>query len=188
MSELNSEMVMAASNSEVPKTLHRAAEIYEQRNAIYGNNYRRFGPVLALVLAGQQLNPADPDEMNRLGILVQIVAKLTRYGENFTRGGHDDSLDDNIVYSAMLKELDQEIRAGCVSQAFVERGGAAPMAPTAPRSQVQDNLHVVQSAPVDFSQIPHNEAAYESNEAPAPAEEELETGLGRTLRNRIKGL
>lgn len=90
----------------VPAELHKKAELYEQRNALYGDNYKRFGPILSLILAGQRLDTADAQQMNRLGTLVQIIAKVTRYGENFTRGGHEDSLDDIAVYSMMLKELD----------------------------------------------------------------------------------
>lgn len=92
----------------VPAQLRKAASIYEERNKLYGDNYKRFGPVLSLILAGQQLDPSDTHQMSRLGIFVQIVAKLTRYGENFTRGGHDDSLDDTAVYAMMLKELDND--------------------------------------------------------------------------------
>jgi len=90
----------------VATELHAKAEIYRTRNALYGDNYKRFGPMFSLMLAGQKLDTSNPDDMNRLGILVQIAAKMTRYGENFNRGGHDDSLDDIAVYSMMLKELD----------------------------------------------------------------------------------
>ena len=96
----------------VATELRAKAEIYQERNALYGDNYKRFGPILSLMLAGQTLNVGNASDMNRLGILVQVVAKLTRYGENFNRGGHDDSLDDIAVYSMMLKELDTLAREG----------------------------------------------------------------------------
>ena len=92
----------------VVNELEAKAAIYAERNKLYGNNYKRFGPILALILDTQDLDPRDPKQMNRLGVFVQIVAKMTRYGENFTRGGHNDSLDDIAVYSMMLKELDNE--------------------------------------------------------------------------------
>jgi hypothetical protein len=82
------------------------AGLYEQRSKVYGDNYKRFGPVLSLLLAGQQIDTTDFNQMNRLGVFIQIVSKMTRYGENFTRGGHDDTLDDISVYSIMQKELD----------------------------------------------------------------------------------
>lgn len=92
----------------VPRELAAKADMYAERNKIYGDNYKRHGPIMALIMATQQLNPADPKDMARFGIFTQIVAKVTRYGENFNRGGHDDSLDDISVYAMMLKELDSE--------------------------------------------------------------------------------
>lgn len=86
--------------------LHKKAELFAERNKLYGDNYKRFGKIMSLILAGQTIDTNDERALNRLGILFQIVAKITRYGENFSRGGHDDSLDDNSVYSMMLKELD----------------------------------------------------------------------------------
>jgi len=96
--------------SYVPDQLEAKAALYRERNKIYGDNYKRFGPILSLILSGQKLDPEDATQMNRLGILVQIVAKVSRYGENFSRGGHDDSLDDIAVYSMMLRELDNLAR------------------------------------------------------------------------------
>lgn len=91
----------------VVRELRVKADLYKQRNAVYGSNYHRFGPILSLILQGQKLDASDFQQMNRLGIFVQIIAKITRYGENFARGGHDDSLDDISVYAMMLKEMDQ---------------------------------------------------------------------------------
>lgn len=99
----------------VPEMLRDAAGIYEERNKLYGMNYKRFGKIMHLLFpSGPVLVDADPH--NRFGILVQIVAKITRYAENFARGGHDDSLDDMAVYAMMLKELDQELRTRSVDQ------------------------------------------------------------------------
>jgi hypothetical protein len=92
----------------VPDMLRDAAGIYEQRNKIYGDNYKKFGPAL------QQLFPnvvlRTPDDFNRFGILVQLFSKMSRYCNAFANGGHDDSLDDIAVYAMMLKELDVEAR------------------------------------------------------------------------------
>ena len=89
----------------VPEMLRDAAGIYEQRNKIYGDNYKRFGKVMALLFP-DGVTLKTEDDFNRFGIFVQLVSKETRYAENFLRGGHDDSLDDTSVYSMMLKELD----------------------------------------------------------------------------------
>lgn len=100
-------------NKFVPEALHQAAAIYEQRNALYGDNYKRFGKLLAALFPdGISIASAeDPVKAgNRLGVLIQILSKITRYCENFERGGHADSLDDLAVYAMMLRELDEGIK------------------------------------------------------------------------------
>jgi hypothetical protein len=42
-----------------------------------------------------------------MGLLVQIMSKLSRYCANFNQGGHEDSLDDLAVYSVLLQEVDK---------------------------------------------------------------------------------
>lgn len=99
----------------VPMALRSAANLYEERNAIYGDNYKRFGAtMLSLFPDGLTLN--DAANWNRLGILVQMVAKLTRYAPNFNRGGHNDSLDDLTVYSMMLMELDSDAKQAAADE------------------------------------------------------------------------
>lgn len=90
----------------VPEMLRDAAGIYEERNKLYGDNYKRFGGIM-LLLFPDGLELKTPDDFNRYGVFVQIVSKVSRYAEQFTKGGHPDSLDDNAVYSMMLQELDQ---------------------------------------------------------------------------------
>ena len=93
----------------VPQALRSAAAIYEQRNAIYGDNYKLFGLwVSVLFQSGIELRTSE--DFNRFGVLVQVLSKLSRYCANFDSGGHDDSLDDLAVYAMMLKELDCESR------------------------------------------------------------------------------
>lgn len=93
----------------VPRELRLKADIYEERNKVYGDNYKLFGSVIR-VMFPEGVHLETEEDHNRWGIFVQIVAKVTRYAANFHRGGHDDSLDDNAVYSMMLKELDNEAR------------------------------------------------------------------------------
>jgi len=91
--------------NKVPELLYNAARIYEERNKMYGDNYKRFGYILQQMFPkGLRLNSAE--EFNRFGVFVQIMAKCTRYAENFVNGGHPDSLDDTAVYAMMLQELD----------------------------------------------------------------------------------
>ena len=83
----------------------RAAErTYTERNKTYGDNYKKFGHVMqALFPNGVTINSAE--QWNRFGILVQKVGKLSRYVTN-PYVGHQDSVHDDICYSAMLEELD----------------------------------------------------------------------------------
>jgi hypothetical protein len=93
----------------VPEMLRDAAEIYEQRNTVYGDNYKNFGKwVNGLFPHG--IMAFGEHDINRLGVLVQILSKLSRYVQNFGDGGHKDSLDDLVVYVMMLQELDNERR------------------------------------------------------------------------------
>lgn len=93
----------------VPEMLREGAETYEERNALYGDNYKSFGLVMCSLFP-HGVSCKDVDDFNRLGVLVQIVGKLGRYCEQFEAGGHDDSLLDLAVYSQMLRELDEDIR------------------------------------------------------------------------------
>jgi len=90
----------------VPEMLIQAAELYTERNKLYGDNYKCFGSIMMALQQGMPNTIKSPEDWNRIGILVQMVAKLSRYVENFHRGGHADSLNDLAVYSMMLQELD----------------------------------------------------------------------------------
>jgi hypothetical protein len=94
----------------VPEMLRDAAAIYEQRNAIYKDNYKRFGDIFVQLMP-EGVTLQTPDDFNRFSLLVQVVAKMTRYGQNFVAGGHVDSLDDMVVYGMMLQEVDGEAKA-----------------------------------------------------------------------------
>jgi len=99
----------------VPDMLRQGADVYEQRNKVYGNNYKDFGLVMAgLFPAGMSFHTVN--DYNRLGIFVQIVSKLGRYANMFSLGGHDDSLLDLAVYTTMLRELDAEIRVNSIKE------------------------------------------------------------------------
>jgi hypothetical protein len=99
----------------VPELLRHAASIYEERNKIYGDNYKRFGSIVSLLFPNG-LTLENEDDHNRFGVFVQIVSKITRYAECFELGGHIDSLDDTAVYAMMLQELDNEIRVATVNR------------------------------------------------------------------------
>lgn len=93
----------------VPEELRKAAAIYEQRNTLYRDNYKKIGRV-AVQLFPKGITLMTDEDFNRFGLLWSILIKVTRYVEMFHDGGHDDSLDDITVYSQMLKEVDTEAR------------------------------------------------------------------------------
>lgn len=87
----------------VPEILREAASTYEQRNALYGNNYKLIGEIfVSLFPNGSTLNTSE--EWNRMFLLFQLIGKSTRYAAQFAEG-HKDSAHDSIVYAAMLEEL-----------------------------------------------------------------------------------
>jgi len=90
----------------VPEMLHAAAGIYEERNLLYQDNYKRFGPILKELFPDGIVLKSTHD-MNRFSLLIQMLAKFTRYGMQFSNGGHADSLDDLAVYAMMLQEVDR---------------------------------------------------------------------------------
>lgn len=88
--------------------LREAAQTYEERNKVYGDNYIRVGAVMeAHFPNGLFIRTAD--DWKRLHIFLLGVVKDTRYVTNWDAGGHADSSRDRTVYSAMLEEIDTEI-------------------------------------------------------------------------------
>ena len=90
------------------KILLAAAETNKAKSAEYGDNYLKFGSVMAAIFP-EGVAPASVQDHNRFHLFVQMTVKLTRYAENWGRGGHADSLMDLSVYAAMLRSLDEEI-------------------------------------------------------------------------------
>lgn len=85
--------------------LINAAKIFKAKDKEYVNSYHEFGDLcLSLFPEGIELKTAE--EMNRWAVLELMLVKIQRYCHHFLEGGHKDSLDDLIVYSSMLQELD----------------------------------------------------------------------------------
>ena len=98
---------MAKKTKSVPDALKHLADLYEKRNVLYGDDYKRHGErMMALFPNGVVLD--TPDDFNRFAIVQMLSSKLGRYSYNFFEGGHVDSLDDLSVYAQMLQELDSE--------------------------------------------------------------------------------
>lgn len=94
----------------VPDTLNKARDIFEERTKVYGGDdaYIQFGTILkALFPQGMRLE--SESDFARAANIIIIIRKLSRYTWNFEKGGHEDSVDDSIVYWALQKELDAQI-------------------------------------------------------------------------------
>lgn len=87
-----------------PDLLAAAAETFRERNALYGDNYLRFGDIMAQMFP-RGVTLATAADFNRFGQLFMCMCKITRYAEQFATGGHQDSARDLCVYAAMLEEM-----------------------------------------------------------------------------------
>jgi len=93
----------------VPDMLRECAKTFEERAAVYGENYKEHGELLVALFDGQErFNFQDPKDWNRMVLSIHIVAKLKRYTNNWDKGGHEDSLLDLSVYSQMLRDVDHD--------------------------------------------------------------------------------
>lgn len=86
--------------------LHKAAELFEERDKAYGSSYKQFGRVV-LAFFPDGITLKTEDDFTRWGMLNMIFSKMNRYCNNFSEGGHQDSLADMSVYPAMLAEIDK---------------------------------------------------------------------------------
>lgn len=102
------------------KFLEEAAQLYAQRNAVYGSNYKRVGAAInALFPNGVKLD--NEVAFNRWHIFELIMVKLSRWAVAVERGeSHKDSLEDLAVYAAILEEID-------TNAGFFDKGQAFPL-------------------------------------------------------------
>jgi hypothetical protein len=86
----------------VPRLLAAAAELYAEKNRVYGDNYLHFGHIMSgLYPEGVELTTEQ--DWTRMGIILNLVTCLSRYCH--APRGHVDSARDLTVYAAMLQEL-----------------------------------------------------------------------------------
>lgn len=90
----------------VSDRLRLMATLYEEKNKVYGDQYKRFGDIMMAILGPIHIRTAS--DYNRAMTLFNMITKIGRYSRNFSGEGHPDSLDDLSVYSQMLSELDDE--------------------------------------------------------------------------------
>jgi hypothetical protein len=80
--------------------LAKMADTYRERNAVYGDNWRRVGDVM-MSLYPEGMHLQDADAFNRWHLFELIVVKLTRFANS--KLTHVDSIHDIAVYAAMLE-------------------------------------------------------------------------------------
>jgi hypothetical protein len=90
--------------TDVAAVLKEAAEVFQQRNEIYKDAYLVVGKVTA-ALFPEGVTLITEEDHNRWHLLELIIVKLTRYAANWD-SGHPDSMDDLMVYGAMIQALD----------------------------------------------------------------------------------
>lgn len=98
-SEANTEFGRLVTNH-----LREMADLFEKRNAVYKDNYRMVGRIMA-VLFPEGLTLKTEDDFNKFHLYMLAIVKQSRYAINYVKG-HTDSLDDEIVYLSMVNALD----------------------------------------------------------------------------------
>jgi hypothetical protein len=88
----------------VPDLLRAAAQTFEERNAIYGSNYKNVAHVMR-ALFPEGINP-ELVVQEEWHLFELIIVKLTRFANsNLT---HLDSIHDATVYAAMVEAAVKE--------------------------------------------------------------------------------
>lgn len=87
--------------------LSAAATTFCEKRKQYGNNYRVIGKVMSAMFPNGLMIKTEED-WNRIHLFLLSMVKKTRYANNYEKGGHEDSVIDDIVYLAMLHEIDDE--------------------------------------------------------------------------------
>lgn len=88
--------------------LAEAAKTFAERHAVYGDNYLNVGGALQ-ALFPDGIEVFTTDDHNRFHIFMLVLVKLSRYANNWKKGGHQDSIRDAAVYAAMLESIDEDI-------------------------------------------------------------------------------
>lgn len=80
------------------------AGLYRERNAVYKDNYKHIGGMMA-ALFPDGITLRTPNDHVRFHLFVLAMVKVTRYTNNW-KTGHSDSAKDAAVYMAMLDAVD----------------------------------------------------------------------------------
>lgn len=92
----------------VSELLSSLAGLYAERNAVYKDNFRRVGDVMVALFPDGPPKLETTADYCRWHLFELAIVKLSRYAVAYNAGGHVDSLDDLIVYMAMVAACDRE--------------------------------------------------------------------------------
>lgn len=81
--------------------LEQAAATFAERNAVYQDNYKAVGPIMAALFPDGA--PPELLHSDHFHLLELIVVKLTRFAR--TGSTHKDSMRDIAVYAAMIESI-----------------------------------------------------------------------------------
>jgi hypothetical protein len=85
----------------VPELLRAAAQTFEDRNAVYGSNYKMVGPMVKILFPDGV--PSELVTSDRWHLFELMLVKISRFAiSNLT---HKDSIHDTTVYAAMVESL-----------------------------------------------------------------------------------
>ena len=85
--------------------LEEMAKTFRERSAMYKNNYKQIGAVMA-ALYPDGITLKTIDEHNRFHLFLMMQIKMTRLVNMNLK--HQDSCHDIAVYSAMLESLQED--------------------------------------------------------------------------------
>jgi hypothetical protein len=88
--------------------LRQAATLFEARGGVYRDNHERLAGMLAAAFP-DGIKLATPEDHARFELFALVLVKLTRYAVQWP-DSHIDSIDDAIVYLAMLGARDANNR------------------------------------------------------------------------------
>lgn len=88
--------------------LHAAADLFEERNKIYKDNFRMVGKLMVAMFGENTPELKTEEDYNRWHLFELAIVKLSRYAVHYNEGGHADSIEDMIVYLSMVRALDEE--------------------------------------------------------------------------------
>lgn len=92
----------------VAQLLQKNAQLFAERNSVYKDNYKMVGRIMKAMFPNGSPRLESEADFDRWHLFELAIVKLTRYVTHYSEGGHEDSLDDMIVYLAMVAACDKD--------------------------------------------------------------------------------